>query len=195
MHEDIKHIVDEMRRFRVDFYDSHNSGSKSVGAKTALSRRWVVFYQSLINLGIFSLNAGKEANGQPPEMQRLVLASHLANAQSQNAETGAEEQEDEDLGALDNLSANSDPTPIVEVMPEEINEAEADLGSKDKQTQAVEGEIREEDIKCADEPISSSITEDAKFKAPNIEKLFNDDYELLLKHFKDNKKQLGDLAQ
>ena len=64
IHEDIKRIVDDMRRFRVDFYDQVGlSGKCLVGAKTALSRRWVVFYQSMINLGILSLSE-PSADGQ-----------------------------------------------------------------------------------------------------------------------------------
>ena len=81
IHEDIKRIVDEMRRFRIDFYDNLSASSKGItGAKTSMSRRWVVFYQSLINLGICSLDAGKESDGSPPEMRKLILASHLASA-------------------------------------------------------------------------------------------------------------------
>jgi len=56
IHEDVKRIVDEMRRFRVDFYDVIGVSTKGVlGAKTALARRWVIFYQSMINLGVFTL--------------------------------------------------------------------------------------------------------------------------------------------
>jgi len=56
IHEDIKKIVDEMRRFRVDICDqAATSGKSQMGAKSALSRRWVVFFSSMINLGIFKL--------------------------------------------------------------------------------------------------------------------------------------------
>lgn len=55
IHEDIKRIVDEMRRFRVDSYDAPVSAKSALMAKSALSRRWVDFYHKLLNMGILGL--------------------------------------------------------------------------------------------------------------------------------------------
>ena len=59
IHEDIKRIIEEMRTFRCQFYDNlltPQNNKAVIGAKSALQRRWVVFYQNMLNLGIFSLD-------------------------------------------------------------------------------------------------------------------------------------------
>ena len=115
IHEDFKHVVEEMRGFRCEHYDNLLSTSNNkaiVGAKTALSRRWIVFYQNLLNLGMFSLNSA-----EPPRLSKLILASHLSmdrNAAILAAAAGRSADEQDD-GAADNLSMNSDPDPIVEI--------------------------------------------------------------------------------
>ena len=142
IHEDFKHVVEEMRGFRCEHYDNllATSNNKAiVGAKTALSRRWIVFYQNLLNLGIFSL----DSTAEPPRLSKLILASHLSmdrNAAIMGAAAGrtADEQDD---GAADNLSMNSDPDPIVEIAGNNVAAGEEGKNS-------VSEAIKEEDNEC-----------------------------------------------
>lgn len=143
-----------------------------MGAKTALSRRWVVFFQSLINLGIVSLDGGNKDD--PPELRRLILASVLSKISQDRV--APEDDEEEDTGALDNLSANSDPTPIVEVGPEELIDIDNNSSSKDKgktttkpKPLAVGEIIREEDHECDDEQANSlKMTANGETKYPRL---------------------------
>ena len=82
IHDDFKRIVDDMRAFRVDHYDQVVQNKCLTGVKQAMSRRWVVFYQNMINVDIFSLYAATAATreGRKPTLQlsKLILASHLS---------------------------------------------------------------------------------------------------------------------
>ena len=60
IHEDFKRIVEDMRVFRVEHYGhslSQITARNSMITKNALSRRWMVFYHNMINLGIFFLSS------------------------------------------------------------------------------------------------------------------------------------------
>lgn len=86
-----------------------------MGTKTAISRRWVVFFQQLINMEICSLNLispGKSSEGV--NLRKLILANHLSSATKAvdraNSSLGIiSSATDEDNGTLDDLSVNSDP--------------------------------------------------------------------------------------
>ena len=68
IYEDFKRIVQDMRSFRIEHYDQQLATQNNkclLGAKGALSRRWVVFYQNMLNLDIFSFETGEAPNGEP----------------------------------------------------------------------------------------------------------------------------------
>ena len=142
-------MVDEIRRFRVDSYDLPTSGSKNIlNCKNALSRRWVCFYHSLLNLNILQLqgikiapsplfskepfqdrNAETDLQDRKLSLKKLILASHLSSQKDEaKTSTNVAEgdtiivNEEDDYGAHhDNLSANSDPDGIMKVSKTNTN--------------------------------------------------------------------------
>ena len=55
--EDFKGIVEEMKKFRTETAEKHlqNKTQTLLNSRNALTKRWVVFYQNMINIGIFEL--------------------------------------------------------------------------------------------------------------------------------------------
>ena len=95
-----------MRRFRIDHYDQHlvNQNSKClIGAKSALSRCWVVFYQNMLNLDIFALDSNesseqdREKSRPTLQLSKLILASHLSRVSL--SATDSQPADHEDNGA------------------------------------------------------------------------------------------------
>ena len=107
----------------------------------------------MLNLDLFTLHSGNSSKNIV-QLSKLILASHLSKASS-GISGGLESLipaigGDEDDGAQDNLSANSDADPIVEIAGSETeNEQSAAKGTKGASNNEV---IREEDLECDDEP-------------------------------------------
>ena len=153
IHEDFKHVIEKMREFRSEHYDNllaTQNNKAIVGAKSALSRRWIVFFQNMLHLGIFSLNS---AEWQLPRLSKLILASHLSmdrNAAIFGA-TGSHVEEQDD-GAADNLSMNSDPEPIVELAGNSgSGTAEEGKNHQHNSASATARAIKGEDNECDEE--------------------------------------------
>ena len=92
IHEDFKQIVNYMHQFRTDTYGMMSSSQQQVaGSKYAMSKRWVCFYQNMVNHGIFwvsELEKNKTKLRIQPRLAKLILASQIEG--TENAESNDE---------------------------------------------------------------------------------------------------------
>ena len=135
----------------------------------------------MLNLDLFSLhNSGGDTGSQNiVQLSKLILASHLSKASSGIG--GSLESlipainSEEDDGAHDNLSANSDADPIVEIAGSgaENNEQQSAATKGGAVTSKGGGApknadvIREEDVECDDEPAKrTTVIENGMYFTP-----------------------------